>query len=43
MAGVEQQRQAQGMPEPQGKPIQVMESVDNARLLALIASQLARA
>lgn len=36
-------RLALGMPEPQGKPIQVMESVDNARLLALIASQLASA
>ncbi|WP_346826382.1 nucleoside hydrolase [Serratia inhibens] len=32
-----------GMPEPQGKPIRVMEQVDNARLLALIGETLARA
>ncbi|GAK28452.1 nucleoside hydrolase [Serratia liquefaciens] len=31
-----------GMPEPEGKPLRVMQQVDNARLLALIGSTLAR-
>ncbi|VEA68560.1 Uncharacterised protein [Serratia plymuthica] len=31
-----------GMPEPQGKPVRVIEQVDNARLLALIGETLAR-
>ncbi|CAI1134285.1 nucleoside hydrolase [Serratia entomophila] len=31
-----------GMPEPQGKPVRVMQQVDNARLLALIGATLAR-
>lgn len=31
-----------GMPAPQGKPVRVMQQVDNARLLALIGATLAR-
>ncbi|MNT16714.1 ribonucleoside hydrolase 1 [compost metagenome] len=31
-----------GMPEPEGKPLRVMQQVDNARLLALIGTTLAR-
>ena len=30
-----------GMPEPEGKPLRVMQQVDNARLLALIGTTLA--
>ncbi len=31
-----------GMPPPQGKPVRIMQQVDNARLLALIGATLAR-